>query len=260
MEQALGRFGDRLLTFFEYLGGASRLFVRAAAGMVAPPFRRALLLEQMAKVGVESLPIVSLTGLFTGIVLALQTAYQLERIGAEMYIASIVGLSMVRELGPVLTALVVTGRVGASITAELGTMKVTEQIDALESLATSPVAYLVVPRLLALLLMLPILTIYSDVIGMLGGYLVGVYKLDVSPMLYLRMTWDVLQVKDLMTGLLKAGIFAAIIGTVACFEGFETSGGAEGVGRSTTLAVVISFILIVAADCLATAIFYVIFP
>ena len=174
--------------------------------------------------------------------------------------AGLVALSMVRELGPVLTALVVTGRVGASITAELGTMRVTEQIDALESLATNPVHYLVVPRFLALLTMLPLLTICADVIGMCGGYLVGVYKLGVTPTLYLRMTWDVLRLRDLLTGLLKAGIFAAIIATVACFEGLETSGGAEGVGRSTTLAVVVSFVLIIAADCLITAIFYFMFP
>lgn len=260
VQGALEHLGQRLLAFFSYLGGATFLFGQTVAGVGARPLRRRLILEQMDKVGVDSFPIVCLTALFTGIVLGLQTAYQLQRIGAETYIASLVALSMVRELGPVLTALVVTGRVGASITAELGTMKVTEQIDALESLATSPVQYLVVPRLVALLVMLPLLTVCADVIGILGGYLIGVYKLGVSPSLYMRMTWEALQLKDLVTGLLKSAIFAAIVATIACHEGFETTGGAEGVGRATTLAVVISFILIVASDCLVTAIFYFLFP
>lgn len=260
VQQAFTHLGERLLAFFSYLGGTAALFAQTVASAVMTTFRRALVLEQMDKVGVQSIPIVFLTAVFTGIVLGMQTAYQLQRIGAETYIASIVGLSIVRELGPVLTALVVTGRVGAAITAELGTMRVTEQIDALESLATSPVQYLVVPRFVALLVMLPILTIVADMVGIFGGYLVGVYKLGVSPTLYLRMTWDVIQMKDVLTGLLKSGLFAMIIATVACFEGFSTSGGAEGVGRATTLAVVVSFVLIIAADCLATAIFYFVFP
>lgn len=259
-QRLFGFLGERLLAFFSYLGGSAEFFSVTVANLFAKPFRRRLLIEQMDRIGVDSLPIAGLTGLFTGIVLGLQTAYQLERIGAETYIASIVALSMVRELGPVLTALVVTGRVGASITAELGTMKVTEQIDALESLATNPVHYLVVPRFLALLVMLPLLTICADVVGIIGGYLVGVYKLGVSHTLYMRMTWDVLEMKDLFTGLLKSVLFAMIVSTIACYEGFETTGGAEGVGRSTTMAVVTSFLLIIAADCLATAVFYVLFP
>ncbi len=260
VQQGLAHLGERLLGFFSYLGGTSVLFTRTVTSAVTTTFRRSLVIEQMDKIGVESVPIVLLTALFTGIVLGMQTAYQLQRIGAQTYIASIVGLSIVRELGPVLTALVVTGRVGAAIAAELGTMRVTEQIDAMESLATSPVQYLVVPRFVALLVMLPLLTIISDLVGILGGYLVGVYKLGVSPTLYLRLTWDVIRLKDVFTGLLKSGLFAMIVATVACFEGFSTSGGAEGVGRSTTLAVVVSFILIIAADCLATAVFYFVFP
>lgn len=256
----MGRLGERLLLFFQYAGGTSILLAQTVAGLFVPPFRRTLIVEQMEKIGVDSFPIVAMTGLFTGMVLGLQTAYQLQQIGAESYISSIVGLSMVRELGPVLTALVVTGRVGAAITAEIGTMRVTEQIDALESLATNPIQYLVAPRFVALLIMLPLLTLYSDVIGIFGGYLIGVYKLGVTPTLYMRMTWDVIQIKDIMTGLVKAGVFSMIVATVACYEGFETSGGAEGVGRATTLAVVISFIMIVAADCLSTAIFYFVFP
>ena len=163
---------------------------------------------------------------------------------------------MLRELGPVLTAFVVAGRVGASITAELGTMRVTEQIDALETLATNPVKYLVVPRFLALVIMLPILTVYADIIGIAGGYIVGVGRLGVSSSMYMRMTWEPMVYKDLFVGIVKAACFAVIICIVACYEGMKTEGGAEGVGKSTTLTVVTSFILILAANCFITALFY----
>ena len=165
-----------------------------------------------------------------------------------------------RELGPVLTALVIAGRVGASITAELGTMKVTEQIDALRTLAANPVKYLVVPRFLALIVMLPILTVYSDFIGMLGGYIIGVYKLLIGSTIYIKMTFDTLALKDIFTGLFKSVVFAGIICIISCYEGFMTEGGAEGVGKATTFSVVTSFILIIAADCLFTALFYFVFP
>ena len=265
-EKFLEPLGQASLTFFGYIGGAVMLLVRTLAGLAALPWGRwrnrrwALVTDQLDKVGVSSFPIVFLTALFTGVVLALQSAYQLQRMSAETYIASLVALSMTRELGPVLTALVIAGRVGAAITAELATMRVTEQIDALETLSTDPVRYLAVPRMLALLIMLPLLTVYADAIGILGGYVVGVYKLGIGSNQYLNMTWDPLRIKDVLTGLLKSGVFAAIISTVACHEGFETSGGAEGVGRSTTLAVVISFILIITADCFFTALFYFVFP
>ncbi len=253
--------GEWSLAFFGYLGGCSVLFWKTAAGFFAVRSRQwRLVLDQMDKIGVASFPLVFLTSLFTGMVLALQTAYQLQKISATLYIGSLVALSMTRELGPVLTALVIAGRVGAAITAELGTMRVTEQIDALETLSTDPVRYLAVPRMLALLVMLPILTLYADLIGILGGYLVGVYKLGMGSTLYMNMTWDALRFKDVFTGLFKALVFAAVISTIACYEGFETGGGAEGVGRSTTLSVVISFILIIAADCFFTALFYFVFP
>jgi phospholipid/cholesterol/gamma-HCH transport system permease protein len=238
------------------MGGVVILFIETLFWMVIPPLRRKQLFDQIYKIGVSSLPIVFLTAMFTGMVLALQSAYQMQRISAQMYIASLVALSMTRELGPVLTALVVAGRVGAAITAEIGTMKVTEQIDALETLATNPIKYLVVPRFLALTLMLPLLTVYADFIGMLGGYIVGVFKLHISSNMYLDMTTNPLQLKDLYTGLFKSLIFAIIIAIVSCYEGFRTAGGAEGVGRSTTLSVVMSFILIIAADCIFTALFY----
>jgi len=249
-------FSAKLKAVIKYTGGIVILFIETVFWAFMPPYRRRQLTDQLYRIGVGSLPIVFLTSMFTGMVLALQSAHQMKQLSAEMYIASLVALSMVRELGPVLTALVVAGRVGASITAELGTMKVTEQIDALETLATNPVKYLVVPRFLALLIMLPLLTIYADFIGMFGGYIIGVFKLHIGSNMYINMTVNPLELKDLYTGLFKSVIFAIIIAIVSCYEGFRTSGGAEGVGHSTTLSVVTSFILIIAADCLFTALFY----
>jgi phospholipid/cholesterol/gamma-HCH transport system permease protein len=195
-----------------------------------------------------------------GVILALQTAVQMQRLGSEMYIASIVALSIVRELGPVITALIVAGRSGAAMTAELGTMLVTEQIDALRSMAVEPVHYLVVPRFIGLAFMLPLLTVYANVIGILGGYLICVYKLHISSTMYINITLEALRFKDIFTGLFKSLIFSMIIVLVSCFEAFRIEGGAEEVGTATRNAVVASFILILAADCLFTAIFYFIFP
>lgn len=248
--------GERFVEVVRYIGGAGILLAQTIFWLFIPPLKRKHVLDQMDRIGVKSLPIVLLTSLFTGMVLALQSAYQMQRMSAEMYIASLVSLSMVRELGPVLTSLVIAGRVGASITAELGTMKVTEQIDALEALATNPVKYLVVPRFLALLVMLPLLTIYADIVGILGGYAIGVFKLGISSNMYWRMTYDPLIFKDVFTGLIKSVAFGIIIAIIACFQGINTEGGAEGVGRATTLAVVVSFIMIIAADCFFTALFY----
>lgn len=239
-----------------YIGGAFILLAQTVFWIFIPPLKKRQAVDQMNKIGINSLPIVLLTSLFTGMVLALQSAYQMQKMSSEMYIASLVSLSMVRELGPVLTALVIAGRVGAAITAELGTMKVTEQIDALETLAANPIKYLVVPRFLALFIMLPLLTIYADMVGILGGYIIGVFKLHITPRMYMRMTYQPLVFKDVFTGLIKSVIFGVIIAIVACFQGMKTEGGAEGVGKSTTQAVVISFIMIIAADCFVTAMFY----
>lgn len=248
--------GKHFIEFVRYAGGTSILLGETLFWIPVPPLRKRQILEQMSKIGVDSLPIVSLISLFTGMVLALQSAYQMQKLSAEMYIASLVALSMTRELGPVLTALIVAGRIGASITAEIGTMKVTEQIDALETLATNPVKYLVVPRFLALVIMIPLLTLYADAIGGLGGYLIGVYKLNISHSMYMKMSWEALTYKDIYTGLIKSTFFAVIICIIACFEGMKAEGGAEGVGKATTSSVVTSFILIIASDCFFTALFY----
>jgi len=252
--------GRRVRKFFLALGGISSLTLETLYLIFTPPFKKDRIIEQVKKAGYDSLPIVSLVALFIGFIFALQTAYFMQRIGSELYIASLVALSLVRELGPVITALVVAGRVGAAHTAEIGTMQVTEQIDALEAFATNPIKYLVVPRFLALIIVLPLLTIYADAIGILGSYIICVYKLGISSSLYLQVTWDALLFKDLFTGLLKSVFFGMIIALVSCYEGFNVEGGAEGVGQATTRSVVITFIAIIVADCFFTAIFYFIFP
>lgn len=256
-QEWLTKAGRKISGFMIYIGRISLLFSETVKCTFAPPVvQRRHIFNQMSKVGVDSLPIVFLTALFTGIVLALQGAYQMQKMDARAYIANLVSLSMCRELGPVLTALVVAGRIGASITAELGTMKVTEQIDALQTLATNPVKYLIVPRFVAIMIMLPLLTAYADLIGIMGGYLVGVFKLGIGSSMYINMTFDPLVLKDFFTGIVKAISFAALISIISCYQGFATEGGAEGVGRATTFSVVLSFVMIIAADCIFTALFY----
>jgi len=247
-----------LRQFFTYVGGLVVLFIQIVRWIFSSRFRGWQMLEQMRRIGVASFPIVFLISLFTGMVLALQSAYQMQKMSGEMYIATLIAFSITRELGPVLTALIIAGRCGAAITAELGTMKVTEQVDALETMSASPVEYLIVPRFLALVLMLPLLTIYADFFGIVGGYLVGVFKLGITHAMYVKMTFDPLSLKDIFTGLFKSMAFAVIICVIACFEGLNSEGGAEGVGMATTSSVVRSFILIVVADCFFTALFYVV--
>ncbi|MCM8760618.1 MAG: ABC transporter permease [Candidatus Omnitrophica bacterium] len=212
--------------------------------------------HQMVFAGVGSLVIAMFVAFFTGIVIAMQSAYQLSRFGANIYVAPMVAISLARELGPVLTALVVTGRVGAAIAAELGTMKVSEQIEALETMALNPIRFLVIPRFLALLVMLPCLTILADLVGIFGGFLVGVFSLDLDPYRYITFSFKYMAWKDVWTGLVKSGTFALIISMIGCYMGLNTKGGAEGVGKSTTLSVVTSFILIILFDCILTGVFY----
>jgi len=252
--------GTKVISFLYFIGGLTNLAGQTFYSAFTTPFKKDRVFEQIKKSGFDSLPIVSLIALFIGIIFALQTAYFMQRIGSELYIASLVALSLVRELGPVITALVVAGRVGAAITAELGTMQVTEQIDALETLATNPITYLVVPRFFALTLVLPLLTLYADAVGILGSYLICVNKLGISSSMYLHVTYDALKYKDLFSGLIKTIFFGMIIAFVSCFEAFNVEGGAEGVGRATTRSVVTTFIMIIAADCFFTALFYFIFP
>jgi len=229
--------------------------------VVTGPFKKKFvksdfIFSQMVFAGVESLVIAFFVAMFTGIVIAMQTAPQLAPFGGTIYVASLVAVSIARELGPVLTALVVAGRVGSAMTAELGTMKVSEQIEALETIALNPVRFLVVPRFLALCAMLPCLTIIADFAGIVGGFIVGVFSLRINPALYIDVTFRFLKAKDVTTGLVKAFVFAVTIAMIACYKGLNTRGGAEGVGKSTTQSVVTSFILIIVFDCILTGIFY----
>jgi phospholipid/cholesterol/gamma-HCH transport system permease protein len=261
MFKIISAIGNVTLQALTHVGGIFILLFETLFWMFIGPFirkgpSRSNIFEQLVFSGVNSLLIVFFVALFTGIVLAMQSAYQLAQLGAEMYVASLVAVSMARELGPVLTALVVAGRVGAAITAELGSMKVTEQIEALQTQALNPVRFLVVPRFLGLLIMLPCLTIFSDLIGMLGGYLVGVFNIGINSGMYIDITFKFLELKDIYTGLIKSVFFGMIIALIGCHMGLNTSGGAEGVGRSTTISVVTSFIMIILADCVLTGIFY----
>jgi phospholipid/cholesterol/gamma-HCH transport system permease protein len=256
IKKGLEALGARVLGLIGYVGTLAIFFAEILFWLLHPPFRLKQVLKQTAEIGAASLPIVSLISLFTGMVLALQSAYQMQKMQAEMYIASLVALSMVRELGPVLTALIVAGRCGAAITAEIGTMKVTEQIDALETLAANPINYLVVPRFWALLISLLVLTVYANFIGIAGGYIIGVYKLRIPHHMYVKMTYNPLKHSDLRNGLYKSFVFAIVICVIACFEGMRAEEGAEGVGKATTSSVVRSFVLIIASDCLLTAFMY----
>lgn len=256
----LAKLGRKVISFIYFFGGLSSLTAQTVYQTFKPPYKYDHIIEQAKKAGYDSLPIVSVVALFIGFIFALQFGYFMQRIGSEMYIASLVALAIVRELGPVITALIVAGRVGAANTAELGSMQVTEQIDALETLATNPVKYLVVPRFVALSIMMPLLVLFANIIGIFGSYLICVFKLGITSSMYINMTFSALLYKDLFTGLFKSWIFGMVIALVSCYEGFKVEGGAVGVGKATTSSVVFSFLMIIAADCFFTALFYFIFP
>jgi phospholipid/cholesterol/gamma-HCH transport system permease protein len=222
-------------------------------GAASRPFYLKNLLNQMEQIGVNSVPVVLTTAISTGMVLALQSYTGFKRFGAESLIGAVVSLSMTRELGPVLTGLMVAGRAGAAMSAELGTMKVTEQIDALYTLATDPMKYLVVPRFLASTIMMFFLTALGMFIGIVGGYFVGVKVLGTNPVTYINQSIDNTEVSDIWYGLIKASVFGAVVGLIGCYKGFNTEGGAEGVGKATTGAVVVSCILIIVLDYLLSA-------
>ena len=210
----------------------------------------------MLDIGYFSLPVVGLTALFTGMVLALQSYTGFARFSAEGAVATVVVLSITRELGPVIAGLMVAGRIGASIAAEIGTMRVTEQIDALYTLSTNPMKYLVAPRIIAGVVTLPILVVIADIIGVFGGYVVGVYKLDFNAAVYLKQTFDFLEFMDVFSGLVKAAVFGFIITLMGCYHGYRSEGGAQGVGRATTNAVVSASILILVFNYAITEIFF----
>jgi phospholipid/cholesterol/gamma-HCH transport system permease protein len=234
--------------FLDWLGELALLFFRTLGAMLRGRILPGETLRQMQVIGVASLPITLVTISFSGMVLALHTANQLKQLGVDWLIGGIVAVSMAREAGPVLTAIVVAARVGSSIAAELGTMVVTEQVDALRSLGVSPVNYLVVPRFIAAVVMLPILTVFANAAGVGGGYVVSVFGAGVSGAVFVNSARNLLMPDDLLLGLAKTFVFGAIIALVGCNQGLRTTGGAAGVGRSTTAAVVMSIVLVYIAD------------
>ena len=245
--------------FLDGLAALGRLVIFAGLAlghMVRPPFYPRLVLGQMIEIGYFSLPVVALTTLFSGMVLALQSYTGFARFSAEGAVATVVVLSMTRELAPVLAGLMVAGRIGAAMAAEIGTMRVTEQIDALTVLSTNPFKYLVVPRLIAGATMLPLLVLVGDILGVFGGYLVGVYKLDFNAAAYLKRTWDYLEAIDVISGLVKAGAFGFLVALTGCYHGYHSKGGAQGVGQATTAAVVSASILILVFNYIITELFF----
>ena len=253
----LGAIGRTTLGFFRVAGRLTLFAANGVAGVVRPPYYPRLVLRQIISIGYYSLPVVGLTALFTGMVLALQIYLGSARFNAESAVASIVVIGITRELGPVIAGLMVAGRVGASIAAEIGTMRVTEQIDALETLSTNPFHYLVAPRLIAAALTLPLLVLVGDIVGVLGSYLVGVYKLGFLPVTYIHNTLDFLQTMDVVSGLVKAAVFGFVIALMGCYHGYYSRGGAQGVGAATTAAVVSASILLLSADYVLTELFFV---
>lgn len=213
-------------------------------------------ISEIVKAGYNSVPIVAVISLFVGIILALQAAYQLKKVGALIYVANLVGVSITRELGPILTAIIVSGRSGSAFAAEIGSMKAAEEIDALTTMGINPVRFLVIPKLIALMFMLPALTIFADAIGIFGGFLLSTVVLEIHPYNYFQQTLNALLVKDIMTGLIKAWAFGIVITIVGAYQGFKVEGGAEEVGRRTTASVVVSIFLVIVFDLFFTSLFY----
>lgn len=250
----LERIGNKILYFLQIIGEMLKLLGQTVYSFREAPRNLQSIFSQMAMIGYETLPIASVMGFFVGMVLALQTGSELAKYGTQDIIGTIVGLSMVRELGPVMTSFLVAGRIGSAIAAELGVMTVYEEIDALKTLDIDPVRYLAMPRFIACIVCLPILTLYADCVGMAGGALISHLhpKIFISYATYYDSLKMALKLKEVGAGLIKSFVFGGIISLVGCYVGFATSGGARGIGRSTTRAVVLSFILILAADYLLT--------
>jgi len=245
--------------FLAFLAAAGRLAIFAGQALGAgltPPYYPRLILRQIVYVGYFSLPVVALTAIFTGMVLALQSYTGFARFSAEGAVANVVVLSITRELGPVLAGLMVAGRIGAAMAAEIGTMRVTDQIDALATLSTNPMKYLVAPRLAAGIVALPMLVVVADILGVLGGFIVSTLKLGFNVGTYLRNTIDFMQAMDVTSGLVKAAVFGFLIALMGCYQGYNSRGGAEGVGAATTAAVVSASILILAFDYVLTEMFF----
>lgn len=248
--------GNAILSFLLSIGSMASFVGVATKHTLTPRFYPKLILKQFIDIGYYSLPVVGMTALFTGMVLALQSYTGFTRFNAEGAIAGVVALSVTRELAPVLAGLMVAGRVGASIAAEIATMRVTEQIDALETLSVNPFKYLIAPRVIAGTLMLPLLVLIADIIGIYGGYVVAVYNLGFSSGTYISQTWDILENIDVLSGLIKAGVFGFLVTMMGCYHGYNSGRGAQGVGTATTYAVVSASILILISNYMLTQVFF----
>ncbi len=252
----LAAIGRLALAFFAETGRLTMFIASAVAGIFYPPLYGKLIAQQILRIGYYSLPVVGLTAFFTGSVLALQIYVGSNRYGAETFVPQIVVLGITRELGPVIAALMVTGRVAAAVAAEIGTMRVTEQIDALTTLQTNPIKYLVVPRLIAAVLTMPVLVGIADSLGVFGGYVIATRSLGFIGQIYLKNTIDFVTNEDVVSGLIKAAVFGFIIAMMGCYHGFHSRGGARGVGKATTDAVVSASVLVLAANYLLTSLIF----
>jgi phospholipid/cholesterol/gamma-HCH transport system permease protein len=256
MNTLFDRIGRTFVRLFEQTGLWFDALWRTIAWTFRPPYDVGEWFRQMVRVGVDSIPVVFLTTMFTGMVMSLQVHQGFARVHAEQFVASVVALAMLRELSPVLVGLMVTGRVGSSMAAEIGTMRVTEQLDALKALATEPIQYLFVPRVLAGVIMLPFLCILGDALGIYGGYLVSVKLMNTNPVIYKQNTFQFLQLNDVWVGLIKSSVFGLILTLTGCVRGYYTTGGAEGVGRATTYAVVSASLIILLSDFFLTKLLF----
>ncbi|MBI1239713.1 MAG: MlaE family lipid ABC transporter permease subunit [Alphaproteobacteria bacterium] len=252
----IGGVGRATIALITEIGRVSLFLSEALRSLVRPPFFWALIGQQMLRIGYFSLPVVGFTAFFTGGALALQIFIGGDRVGAEALVPRIVVLGITRELGPVIASLMVAGRVAAAIAAEIGTMRVTEQIDALTTLSTNPFNYLVAPRIIAAVLTMPLLVFIADIVGVFGGYVVATLDLGFNNAAYLQNTYDFLRTNDVVSGLVKAAVFGFIIAALGCYQGFNSKGGAQGVGKATTDAVVTASILILAANFVMTSLFF----
>lgn len=254
--QFINKLGHVVLSFLKSAGELGLFAFETIYHCFTPPYYGKAFLKQFIEIGFYSLPVVALTTLFAGMVIALQTYTGFAQFSAEGAVAMVVLVAVTRELAPVMAGLMVAGRIGAAMAAEIGTMRVTEQIDALTTLSTNPFKYLIVPRVVAGILMLPILVLIGDIIGICGGYMIGVSKLDFNASTYLMSTWEYLKPMDIISGLTKAGVFGFIITLLGCYNGFHSNGGAQGVGQATTNAVVSSSILILIFNYILTELFF----
>jgi phospholipid/cholesterol/gamma-HCH transport system permease protein len=252
----LAGVGAAVLGACRAVGAVALFALEGLSHLLRPPWHWRLFLRAFVEIAYFSLPVVALTAVFTGMVLALQSYTGFARFNAEGAVANVVVLSITRELGPVLAGLMVAGRIGAAFAAEIGTMRVTDQIDALSTLSTNPMKYLVAPRLLAATLAMPLLVIVADILGVMGGYLIGTLKLGFGSGAYLRATFDFLQAMDVLSGLAKAAVFGFVVALMGCWCGYHSKGGAQGVGAATTSAVVSASILILALDYVLTELFF----